>query len=233
MAESRPASVLERAIAQGREGRLDPETVLWVIAAGQVLLLNEGEPPESDFPDAPLIVDGPRGRLLAVFTHPDQFGRFAPERVPVLVPAFELLRRVPEFAGLVVNPGSPIGLEVPAEGLRAFVTRLLSPLQEVEGVSALSDMNDESREAAVADLADYGRSVLAPRFPGAELKVVPLPEDDAVYVYPDVRGGGILIVARDKTALFAASSIQVDDAIAEFRNGRRSVIHPMPQADPS
>lgn len=75
-----------------------------------------------------------------------------------------------------------------------------------------------------SDLADYGRAVLAPRFPGAELTVVPLPEDDAVYVYPDVRGGGILIVASDKTALFAASSVQVDDAIAEFRKGRRSTI---------
>lgn len=133
MAESRPASVLERAIAQGQEGRLDSGTVLWVIAAGQILLLNEGEPPESDFPDAPLIVDGPRGRFLAVFTHPDQFGRFSAERVPVLVPAFELLRRVPGSVGLVVNPGNALGLEVPAEGLRAFVARLLSPLQGGRG----------------------------------------------------------------------------------------------------
>lgn len=100
-------------------------------------------------------------------------------------------------------------------------------------MSERSGMNDESREADFAELAEYGTSVLAPRFPGAELKVVPLPEDDAVYVYPDVRGGGILIVARDKTALFAASSIQVEDAIAEFRRGRRSVIRPMPTGDPS
>jgi hypothetical protein len=70
--------------------------------------------------------------------------------------------------------------------------------------------------------------VLAPRFPDAELKTVPLPDDDAVYVYPEVRGGGILIVAADRTALFAASSIKVEDAIAEFRKGRRSVIRPVP-----
>lgn len=228
MAEPRPASVLERAIAQGQEGKLDPGTVMWVIAASQVLLLNDGEPPESDFPDAPLVVDGPRGRFVAVFTHADQFGRFAPGRVPVLVPGFELLRRIPEFAGVVVNPGNPIGLEVPAVGLRAFVLRLLSPLSAALGADEANDANDGSREADVADLAEYGRSVLAPRFPGVELKVVPLPEDDAIYMYPDVRGSGILIIARDKTALFAASSIPVDEAIAEFRKGRRSVIRPMP-----
>ncbi len=114
--------------------------------------------------------------------------------------------------------------------------------ESVVPATELDDVREERRAVEVApspktsadgltarqqELADFGRSVLAPRFPDAELKTVPLPDDDAVYVYPNVRGGGILIVAADKTALFAASSIQVDDAIAEFRKGRRSVIRPV------
>lgn len=124
----RTASVVERAIVQGQQGSLDPGTVLWVLAAGQVVILNEGEPRAAEFPDAPLVVTRGEQRFLAVFTNQDQVGAIGEHRVPTLVPAFELLRRVPEGVGLVVNPGSPIGLEVPAEGLRAFVQRLLQPL---------------------------------------------------------------------------------------------------------
>lgn len=115
--------------------------------------------------------------------------------------------------------------------------------ESVVSAAELEDVREERRSAEVAsqpqpggdgltprqrELSDFGRSVLAPRFPDAELKTVPLPDDDAVYVYPEVRGGGILIVAADRTALFAASSIKVEDAIAEFRKGRRSVIRPVP-----
>ena len=124
----RNATVLERAIARGQNGQLDPGAVLWTLAASQVIILNNGNPPETDFPDDPLVVDRDGIALLPVFTHQDQFGDYASGRVPVLVPAFELLRRVPAGVGLVVNPGNRIGLEVPAEGLQAFVTHLLQPL---------------------------------------------------------------------------------------------------------
>jgi len=116
----------------------------------------------------------------------------------------------------------------------AGVYESVVPIAELENVREERRAVDLAQQQPGADgltagqreLADYGRSVLAPRFPGAELKTVPLPDDDAVYVYPDVRGGGILIVAADKTALFAASSVRRDDALAEFRRGRRSVIDP-------
>lgn len=125
---TRPATMVERAIGQGRAGKLSPETVLWVIAASDVVLLNEAEPSAAAFPDAPLVLARDDGRFLPIFTHQDQFGTLAGGRVPVLVPAFELLRRVPEDVGLVVNPGNQLGMELPADGLRAFVSRLLAPL---------------------------------------------------------------------------------------------------------
>lgn len=125
---TRPASVAERAIAQGQGGKLDSATALWTIAASEILLLNEREPPAADFPDAPLVLGSTDGAFLPVFTHQDQLGAYAAGRVPVLVPAFELLRRVPDGVGLVVNPGNQLGMTVPADGLRAFVTRLLEPL---------------------------------------------------------------------------------------------------------
>lgn len=75
-------------------------------------------------------------------------------------------------------------------------------------------------------LAELAKAVLAPRFPDAELKTVALPDDGAVYVYPEMRAGGVLIVGPDESMLFATSSIPVDTALAEYRNGRRSVIRP-------
>lgn len=121
---TRPATMVERAIGQGRGGKLSPETVLWVIAASDVILLNEAEPSAADFPDVPLVLARDDGRFLPIFTHQDQFGTLSGGRFPVL----ELLRSVPEDVGLVVNPGNQLGMELPADGLRAFLSRLLAPL---------------------------------------------------------------------------------------------------------
>lgn len=124
--DKRAATVLERAIARGQSGAVEPSTVLWVLASGAVVVLNEGEPPGDGFPSAPMIVTREGRSFLAVFSHEDLVGVFAEGRRAVAVPAFELLRRVPDDAGLVVNPGSSLGLEVPADGLRAFTLTLLN-----------------------------------------------------------------------------------------------------------
>lgn len=72
------------------------------------------------------------------------------------------------------------------------------------------------------ELADYGISVLRPHLPDSSFTVVPLVDDDAVYIYPSGRGGGMLIVAADRSTLFAGSTVQIETALSEFRQGRRS-----------
>lgn len=125
--DQRPATVLERAIARGQEGVLDPRAVLWVLAAGPVVILNQGEPAPNEFPGAPLVLTREGQSFLAVFTHQAMTGAFFSDAyVAASVPAFEMLRRVPEGTGMVVNPGSPLGLEVPADGLRAFTLDVLN-----------------------------------------------------------------------------------------------------------
>lgn len=121
----RPATVLERAIARGQQGSADPTTVLWVLAADTVVILHEGALPENEFPPRPMTVTNGKDQFLAVFTHQDFTAELAEGREVVLVPALELLRRIPPSVGLVVNPGAKLGLEVPSEGIRGFAQMLM------------------------------------------------------------------------------------------------------------
>lgn len=124
--EGRVATVLGRAIARGQAAEVDGTTVLWVLAASDVVILNESDDFGNGFPDSPLVLSDDRGELfLALFTHQDMARSFAEGRVPVRVPAFEILRRLPATSGILVNPGNDVGLQVPAEGARAFVLSLV------------------------------------------------------------------------------------------------------------
>lgn len=124
--QTRSATILERAVARGQQGHLTPETVLWVLAAGNIVILNDGEPEPSGFPSSPLTVRKGDVSFLAVFTHEDFSELYAAaDRVVIAVPAFEILRRLPGSVGLVINPGSALGLEVPSGGIQAFTASLL------------------------------------------------------------------------------------------------------------
>jgi hypothetical protein len=121
----RTASILEHAISRAQTGETASETLLWVLAAGEILFLNEGEPQGNDFPSSPFVVHRDDQTFLALFTHADRIGAFAnAQRFPVSAPAWEILRRTSPEIGVVVNPGHPGGFDVPAESLHAFVTML-------------------------------------------------------------------------------------------------------------
>jgi hypothetical protein len=124
-AEGRAATVLERVIARAQQGSLDLATVLWTLAASDLVIINDG-PPDGGFPAQPLVVGRDGENFLAVFTHRDLAApSLMGERVVVHVPALEVLRRLPGGIGLVINPGYALGLEVPAPGLRAFTQDVL------------------------------------------------------------------------------------------------------------
>ncbi len=123
MAEQRSATILERAIARAKEGAIDIRTVLWTLAASEVAFVNETRPEDGGLPSRPYVVGRDGQSFVALFTHRDYAASMLTgERVVIEAPAFELLRRIPERFGLVVNPGSPLGLELPADGLKAFVS---------------------------------------------------------------------------------------------------------------
>ena len=58
--------------------------------------------------------------------------------------------------------------------------------------------------------------------PEESLTITELAEDSAIYISQPIRGGGSIIVASDGSYLFFNSSISFDEALEEFRKGRRS-----------
>ena len=128
----RPATVLERAISRAQRGEVAASTVLWTLAASEVIFINEGEFDEGALPTNPLLLEHGQRMLVAVFSHGDLArGHLSEGRVPVGIPGIELLRRLPATAGVVVNPGSRLGFEVPAGGARAFTADLMETTVEL------------------------------------------------------------------------------------------------------
>ncbi len=123
---ARTATVLERAIARAQEGAIDSKVVLWTLAASEIVFINQGQPQQDEFPSAPLTVKREGSLFMAVFTSRElAVGLLESHHVPVHTPALEVLRRIPADSGLVVNPGSRLGFELPSDGLRAFVLDVL------------------------------------------------------------------------------------------------------------
>ena len=121
----RSATTLERAIARAQSGELDSGVPLWTFAASDVVFLNDSEPEVDQFPTAPMLLTRGDLRFLAAFSHGDLVpAEYLRGRFPIVIPALELLRRIPPSAGLTVNPGTRLGFEVPAEGLQVFVSDL-------------------------------------------------------------------------------------------------------------
>lgn len=93
----------------------------------------------------------------------------------------------------------------------------------VEEEELMQDHPEQRPTAAQQRLIDVGveywRRIVSGDAPlGVEL----LPDDDAVVVSHDVRGGGRIYVASDETVLFAGSGAPPHEAIAVFRSGRRT-----------
>lgn len=125
MASARSLTVVESAIRLATAGRLEPESVLWALAASEVLVLTPTEPVPSPETLQPLIVHRDDQSFAAVFTHTDRIAaEFGAGRAAVGLPASALLRGLAPGIGVVVNPGTPLGFEWPAAGLSAFVALL-------------------------------------------------------------------------------------------------------------
>lgn len=125
MADPRPLTVLESAIRLATSRRLEVEPVLWALAASEVLVLAPTAPVPSPETLQPLIVHREDRSFAAVFTHTDRVGaEFGAGRTAVGLPASALLRGLAPGIGVVVNPGTALGFELPADALAGFVALL-------------------------------------------------------------------------------------------------------------
>ncbi|WP_336626561.1 MULTISPECIES: SseB family protein [unclassified Microbacterium] len=113
--------IVDRAITRAREGRLTMQSVLWTFAAGTVYVPSGADPGPDRGGMRPVYYEVEATRMLAVFTSPD-----AAEVISDLAPFIvalsgeDLLTTMPSTEGIVVNPGSGSGFDVPPEGLAAF-----------------------------------------------------------------------------------------------------------------
>ena len=127
MTSERPATTLERAIARAQASTLPAATVLWTLAASELIVVNSGPAKEGAMPPDPVLLHNDTGTFLALFSHDDFASSYLTDgRVAVPVIGLQLLRRLPDGVGIVMNPGSRLGFEVPGDGVQAFVTDLMS-----------------------------------------------------------------------------------------------------------
>lgn len=94
-------------------------------------------------------------------------------------------------------------------------------------------MNHENAGAATGSapptpeqrrLLEFGAALYRRISPDAALGHLLLPEDDAVAVVHQVRGGGTILVGADRSVLFSPSARDISVALAEFRAGARTPV---------
>ena len=126
MNSARPATVLERAIARAQAGTLSAPTVLWTLAASELLIVNRDATDHGAMPADPVLLHSEKGTFLALFSHSDHTAAYLTEgHAAVTMAGLQLLRRLPDGVGIVMNPGSRLGFEVPADGVQAFARDLM------------------------------------------------------------------------------------------------------------
>jgi hypothetical protein len=119
------ANALETALEQARSGVIPIRDFIAKLLESQVfVLLDKAVEPDGvwDNSAAPMVLSSPSGSpMLAVFTAPER-STHSPHRLPEyafgLLIAFRwLLKGIEPDVGLVINPGSAVGLEIPASGV--------------------------------------------------------------------------------------------------------------------
>ena len=114
-------TVLDRAVARARDGRLTMQSVLWALAASTLYVPSGADPGPDRGGMTPLYFTKESTQMLATFTSPAAAASVS-ATAPFLVTftGLELIGTMPPTDGLVVNPGTPLGFDIAPEGLAAF-----------------------------------------------------------------------------------------------------------------
>jgi hypothetical protein len=121
----KPANPLEDALVKAQSGAISITDFLANLIGSQVFVLLDKDPGPSgkwDNTASPLVVNSQTGTpMLVVFTAPERstgWARRAPQYTFGLLTDFRwLLKGITSGVGLVINPGSTIGLEMPPSGV--------------------------------------------------------------------------------------------------------------------
>ena len=117
-----PATPLEHAILDAREGRLPVADLLRLFATTPIFIptVTEVAPDGDGF--TPLTLDKDGVAMVVCFTGIDRIGD-ARAAAPycMQIPGGAFLQLLPRGIGLVVNPGSPLGFDMSPDGLERFL----------------------------------------------------------------------------------------------------------------
>jgi len=114
--------VIDLAIMRAKAGALSRQALLWVLAASPLTLPT----PDSEYDGKlahfrPLLVQMEGLKALVVFTDPRKMGRFS-ELAPqfIQLQGRDVIEMMPGDTGIVVNPDTDCGFEIPPQGLAAI-----------------------------------------------------------------------------------------------------------------
>lgn len=124
MSDGRSSSPLESAMVRADEGKALPREIIDILldegTVVAVAMVGEGV-------DAyPLSVSGPRGTFIPTFSSVERMAAFPPAAgvtTVASVPSLGLISTLVEGVGVLVNPGSAAGFEVPADAVARMRTR--------------------------------------------------------------------------------------------------------------
>lgn len=121
---------LEEKLLALYRGELRLPDFLQILLDSQIVILLDNDiDPSHPAPDiSPLIITCLRGfTAAAAFTSIDRIGPFAAQfpdyRYALVVDALWFLQGTPDTIGFALNPGWQFGMEIPADGLQAFLKK--------------------------------------------------------------------------------------------------------------
>ncbi len=123
-------NLLEEKLLALYRGEIKLPDFLRILLDSQIVILLDKDINLSDpAPDIdPLIITSLKGFIAAVaFTSIDRIGPFAAQfpdyRYALVVDALWFLQGTPDTIGFALNPGWQFGMEMPADGLQAFLKK--------------------------------------------------------------------------------------------------------------
>lgn len=121
-----PQNALEQAMAEAKAGRLPTDAFLRLLLNTAVLIPSRREVLADGSGLSPLLPEREGVSYAALFTSPPRLEAvkgLAPFCLEMVASAF--LARLPEGVGMVVNPGSTLGLEIAPHGVREILRDLM------------------------------------------------------------------------------------------------------------
>jgi len=118
-ADFTPTNELETVLADAMNGRTQFTDFLAVLLRSTVYVSSGAEIHADGSGFQPLLFDREAGKLMAVFTARERVKSFK-DKAPycLTMTGQQLVERVPNDLGIVLNPGSAVGFELPAEGVQ-------------------------------------------------------------------------------------------------------------------